>query len=332
MAVGSARRTVIGVRSTRSVGARLSAVVGARLSAVVGARLSTVVGVVGTAAIVGVVRAAAVVGISAAAIVRIVGASAVVGVVGSARPTVVGVGSARAIVGIVSAPAVVGVVGSARPTVVGIGSPRPLGGVGVPAGVLCWGCVRRLRRPVRSGCAGCGRCRCILVLSRSNLCYCEENQRYGPNRQDVLSFAAQIHKPLLREREAFTQSARPECREWRFHPTLRSPRIFFDENSSVSVSLGEGSATTLEVWAISHRFPPPVKGSQKRKRKATTRSVLPASFLLCFHSALRKGLRKTVMPFSNILQARLRSRRVDPIRRRREGRASFLVNSCVMPG
>src|SRR5229473_3812313 len=278
MAVGSARRTVIGVRSTRSVGARLSAVVGARLS------------------------------------------------------TVVGVGSARAIVGIVSAPAVVGVVGSARPTVVGIGSPRPLGGVGVPAGVLCWGCVRRLRRPVRSGCAGCGRCRCILVLSRSNRRYCEENQRYGPNRQDVLSFAAQIHKPLLREREAFTQSARPECREWRFHPTLRSPRIFFDENSLVSVSLGEGSATTLEVWAISHRFPPPVKGSQKRKRKATTRSVLPASFLLCFHSALRKGLRKTVMPFSNILQARLRSRRVDPIRRRREGRASFLVNSCVMPG
>src|SRR5712692_6657766 len=308
MAVGSARRTVIGVRSTRSVGARLSAVVGARLSTVVG---------------VGAARA----------IVGIVSAPAVVGIVGSARPTVVGVGSARAIVGIVSAPAVVGVVGSARPTGVGIGSPRPLGGVGVPAGVLRWGCVRRLRRPVRSGCAGCGRCRCILVLlSRSNRCYCEENQRYGPNRQDVLSLAAQIHKPLLREREAFTQSARPECREWRFHPTLRSPRIFFDENSLVSVSLGEGSATTLEVWAISHRFPPPVKGSQKRKRKATTRSVLPASFLLCFHSALRKGLRKTVMPFSNILQARLRSRRVDPIRRRREGRASFLVNSCVMPG
>src|SRR5713226_3150590 len=316
MAVGSARRTVIGVRSTRSVGARLSAVVGARLSAVVGARLSAVVGVVGTAANVG-----------------IFGACAVVGVVGAARATVVGVGSARAIVGIVSAPAVVGVVGSARPTVVGISSPRPLGGVGVPAGVLRWGCVRRLRRPVRSGCAGRGRCRCILVLlSRSNRCYCEENQRYGPNRQDVLSLAAQIHKPLLREREAFTQSARPECREWRFHPTLRSPRIFFDENSLVSVSLGEGSATTLEVWAISHRFPPPVKGSQKRKRKATTRSVLPASFLLCFHSALRKGLRKTVMPFSNILQARLRSRRVDPIRQLREGRASFLVNSCVMPG
>src|SRR6266404_4440616 len=224
--------------------------------------------------------------------------SAVVGVA-SARPTivcarlsaVVSVSSTRST--IVRARLSVGVgVASARSTIV---RARLSVGVGVASarrrGALCWGwgCVRR-----RCRCW----CRCTrLVLSRSNGCYCEENQRCGPNRQDVPSLAAQIHKPLLRKRDAFTQPPDCDASESRFHST-RDPNVEFLDESLLGLCVPEEPDTTFGSYAISHRAPSPVKGGKSRKRMRQSAPFPPAGFLLCFHFALRKGRRKTVMLFS----------------------------------
>ncbi len=174
--------------------------IGSARSAIVRARLSAVVGV----------------------------ASARPAIVGACLSAVVGVGSARSAIVRARLSAVVSVssggstIVRARLSVgVGVASARStivrarLSGVGVASarrrGALCWGwgCVRRRRR-----------CRCTRpVLSRSNGCYCEENQRCGPNRQDVLALAAQIHKTLLRKRDAFTQPPDCDASESRFHST-----------------------------------------------------------------------------------------------------------------
>jgi hypothetical protein len=111
------------------------------------------------------------------------------------------------------------------------------------------------------------RCRCTRpVLSRSNGCYCEENQRCGPNRQDVLSLAAQIHKPLLRKRDAFTQPPDCDASESRFHST-RDPQCGVLDESLLGLCVPEEPDTTFGSNAISHRVPSPVKGGKSGKRR-----------------------------------------------------------------
>jgi hypothetical protein len=320
MPIGSARSTVVrarlstvvGVGPTRSaiVRARLSAVVGVASArpAIVGACLSAVVGVGSARSAIVRARLSAVVSVSSGGS-TIVRARLSVGVgVASTRSTIVcarlsvGVGVASTRSTIVCARLSVGVgVASARSTIV---RARLSVGVGVASarrrGALywCWGCVRRRRR-CRCRC----RCRCTRpVLSRSNGCYCEENQRCGPNRQDVLSLAAQIHKPLLRKRDAFTQPPDCDASESRFHST-RDPQCGVLDESLLGLCVPEEPDTTFGSNAISHRVPSPVKEARAGREGDNLLRSPPAGFLLCFTSHCVKDGEKPSCPFQDSASA-----------------------------
>src|SRR6266446_5000147 len=76
------------------------------------------------------------------------------------------------------------------------------------------------------------------------------------------------------------------------------PNVEFLDESLLGLCVPEEPDTTFGSYAISHRAPSPVKGGKSRKRRRQSAPFPPAGILLCFHFALRKGRRKTVMPFS----------------------------------